>query len=297
MNRQFEARLYFPNVVTEEGEALRSLAVAIYRVYLKYAGSDVDFEVEETPLGPAAATLLDSEIHRVVEEAVVDRDKGEQIFSAELFYYKKGKQIDPMKPTWAVDPLDGSAILAKGRPYGFCTSIAFVEDGRVKAGLILDPFTLSFPTSSIGRVWFAEKGKGAFLNGQRLHPRKDNVSFEDATLAMQRVRTPDIPETLRLDRFWDELWTRRHTYTVSTSQILAYVEAITGELDGAVAHRGAQPWDIAAALLLAHETGGIKMTDLLGAELYPLERPNGVVLAPEKIHSRIVELASQAFLA
>lgn len=296
MNRQFEARLYFPDVATEEGEVLRSLAVAIHRVYLRYAGSDVDFEVEETPLGPAVATFLDNEIHRVVEEAVVNRDKGEQIFSAELFY-KKGKQIDPIKPTWTVDPLDGSAILAKGRPYGFCTSIAFVEDGRVRAGLILDPFTLSYSTRSIGRVWFAEKGNGAFLNGRRLQPRKDEVTFENATLAMQRVRTPDIQETLTLDRFWDEMWMRRHTYTVSTSQILAYVEAITGELDGAVAHLGAQPWDTAAALLLAQETGGIEMTDLLGREIHPLKRPNGVVLAPEQIHSRIVKLASQSLLA
>lgn len=296
MTNRFEVRLYFPDVVTDEGKVLQSLAVAIQEVYLKYAGSAISFTIEQTPLGPAAAISLDNEIHQKVEEAVNRRGRGEQILSAELFY-KKRQRIDSTKPTWAVDPLDGSAILAKGRPYGFCTSIAFLEDGRVKAGLILDPFTLSFSTTSIGRVWFAEKGNGAFLNGRRLQPRKDEVTFENATLAMQRVRTPDIPETLKLDGFWDELWTRRHTYTVSTSQILAYVEAITGELDGAIAHRGAQPWDIAAAMLLAHETGGIKMTDLLGAELYPLERPNGVVLAPEKIHSRIVELASQALLA
>lgn len=291
--KQFETNLYFPEITSAEGKALRILAVAIYELYHMQFAHCKDFTLVQTPLGPAATTFFDNNIHQVVEEEVNHKFNKPQILSAELFY-KQRLGIDPKKPTWVIDPLDGSAILARGRPYGFCTSIAYIEDGQTQVGLVLDPFTLSFPTGSVGRVWFSEKGSGAFLNGQRLMSRGDSVTFGNATLAMQRVRTPDIPETVDLDDFWDKLWMKRHTYTVSTSQILAYVEAINGELDGAVAHRGAQPWDIAAAMLLAQETGGLKMTDLLGQGLNPLERPNGVILAPKRIHRRIVELATQS---
>ena len=60
---------------------------------------------------------------------------------------------------WIVDPLDGTTNFAHGYPF-FCVSIAYELQGELHAGAIYAPF--------FDELFIAEKGKGAFLNGQRI---------------------------------------------------------------------------------------------------------------------------------
>ena len=61
--------------------------------------------------------------------------------------------------TWIVDPLDGTTNFLHGIPH-FAISIALERDGTMVAGLIYNPAT--------DEMFIAEKGKGAFLNDQRI---------------------------------------------------------------------------------------------------------------------------------
>ena len=201
------------------------------------------------------------------------------------------------KPMWVIDALDGTAAYCRKNISGFCTSMALVEKGEVRAALILNPFAVDISKNLIGEVFFAEKGKRAFLNGERVSIRNNDRPFGSLFLAMQQIRADGIPDSLKLDKFWEVLRTDRPCYKTNTAQIMAYAEAIVGRIDGAVMNHGAMPWDIAAALGLAGEVEGVRMTDLLGEPLNPLEKPNGVVVAPEWIHKEIVRLSSQALLA
>ncbi|MEC7361516.1 MAG: inositol monophosphatase family protein, partial [Pseudomonadota bacterium] len=71
---------------------------------------------------------------------------------------------DPEAPVWVVDPLDGTTNFLHGIPH-FAISIAVMEldaQGRktITAGSVFDPVKNEF--------FYAEKGKGAFLNERRL---------------------------------------------------------------------------------------------------------------------------------
>src|SRR5579864_9723220 len=61
--------------------------------------------------------------------------------------------------SWIVDPLDGTTNFLHGIPQ-FAISIALERDGAVIAGLIYNP--------AVDEMFIAEKGKGAFMNEQRI---------------------------------------------------------------------------------------------------------------------------------
>lgn len=61
--------------------------------------------------------------------------------------------------TWIVDPLDGTTNFLHGIPQ-FAISIALAREGTVIAGVIYNPAN--------DELYIAERGKGAFLNDQRL---------------------------------------------------------------------------------------------------------------------------------
>jgi len=61
--------------------------------------------------------------------------------------------------TWIVDPLDGTTNFLHGIPQ-FAISIGLEREGTIVAGLVYNPVT--------DELFTAERGKGAFLNDQRL---------------------------------------------------------------------------------------------------------------------------------
>src|SRR5437762_13422269 len=61
--------------------------------------------------------------------------------------------------TWIVDPLDGTTNFLHGIPQ-FAISIGLQREGTIIAGVIYNPAN--------DELYIAERGKGAFLNDQRL---------------------------------------------------------------------------------------------------------------------------------
>src|SRR2546421_5745035 len=60
---------------------------------------------------------------------------------------------------WYVDPLDGTTNFAHGYPV-FCVSLGLEHRGELIAGVLYDP--------TRNEMFTAEKGSGAFLNGERI---------------------------------------------------------------------------------------------------------------------------------
>src|ERR1700735_1729041 len=69
------------------------------------------------------------------------------------------REGDDKTHTWIVDPLDGTTNFLHGIPQ-FAISIALSREGTVIAGVIYNPAN--------EELYTAERGKGAFLNDQRL---------------------------------------------------------------------------------------------------------------------------------
>src|SRR5438128_708142 len=66
---------------------------------------------------------------------------------------------DDKTHTWIVDPLDGTTNFLHGIPQ-FAISIAHEREGAIVAGLIYNPVH--------DEMFTAERGKGAYLNDQRI---------------------------------------------------------------------------------------------------------------------------------
>lgn len=64
---------------------------------------------------------------------------------------------------WIIDPLDGTTNFAHNYQQ-FCTSIALAHKEKVILGAVFNPIT--------NELFFAEKGKGAFLNNQKISVSK-----------------------------------------------------------------------------------------------------------------------------
>ncbi|MGK6319949.1 inositol monophosphatase family protein [Sphingomonas sp. DT-204] len=192
---------------------------------------------------------------------------------------------DPDKPRWIVDPLDGTSNFLHGIPH-FAIAIA-VEDPRsaggrpeITHGMVYQPLT--------DEGFWAEKGRGAWLQGQRLRvsARRDLSEALIATgipflghgdfAEWSRIFGAIAPEVAGIRRFG------------SATLDLAWVAA--GRYDG-FWESGLQPWDIAAGVILIKEAGGF-ITDFRGQDR-ALER--GQVLAGNDVlHSRLHKLLANA---
>ncbi|HYF05867.1 MAG TPA: inositol monophosphatase [Patescibacteria group bacterium] len=64
------------------------------------------------------------------------------------------------KEYWIIDPLDGTMPYSRGL-HQFCVLMAYVKNGVVQFGGIYDP--------SHDELYIAARGKGAYLNGDRIH--------------------------------------------------------------------------------------------------------------------------------
>ncbi len=154
---------------------------------------------------------------------------------------------------WIVDPLDGTTNFLHGIPQ-FAISIALERERTIVAGVIYNPAN--------EELFVAERGKGAFLNDQRLR-------VAARTRLAEAVIGCGLPHLGRGD-----LALFRKEFAVVQEKVaglrrfgaaaldLAWVAA--GRLD---AHweRDLSPWDMAAGLLIVREAGGF-VTDLDGGD-------------------------------
>jgi len=91
-----------------------------------------------------------------------------------------------------IDPVDGSRNAISGIPF-YCTSIA-VADGK-QVGDIYLSYVLNLIN---GDEFWAEKGEGGFLNGERIVTQKDDIIYLTAYEAQSPAK--DIPSIIPFSR-------------------------------------------------------------------------------------------------
>jgi myo-inositol-1(or 4)-monophosphatase len=181
--------------------------------------------------------------------------------------------------TWIVDPLDGTTNFLHGIPQ-FAISIALERDGAIVAGLVYNPAT--------EEMFIAEKGKGAFLNEQRIRVAA-RKRLADAVIAcgLPHHGRPGIPLAQKeTEALQDKVAGLRRFGAASLD--LAWVAA--GRLD-AYWERHIQPWDMAAGLILVREAGGYA-SDCDGKE--DMFAKGEVVVGNETIHKQLLGVIKDA---
>jgi myo-inositol-1(or 4)-monophosphatase len=180
---------------------------------------------------------------------------------------------------WIIDPIDGTTNFLHGIPH-FAISIGLEMDGEVIAGLVFNPIT--------DEMYYAEKGKGAFLNDKRLRvsARSNLTDSVIATGIPFHGRPGHKPFLKQLERVMDKVAGVRRAGTASLD--LAYVAA--GRCDG-FWEAGLQPWDIAAGVILVREAGGF-ITELDGGKNFM--KSGNVLAANPKIHKLLLDILTAA---
>ena len=139
------------------------------------------------------------------------------------------------KRAFIVDPIDGTRGFIKGED-SWSVALAVVEDGIAIAGVVYAP--------ARDEMYEAARGEGVMLNGKPLIRRR--VPGRHAPLIPAPGAVHQELQAAGLD------YIRGPAYPS-----LAYrlVQVATGKLDAAVARRGSQDWDIAAASIILAEAG------------------------------------------
>ncbi|MFD1794822.1 inositol monophosphatase [Paracoccus aurantiacus] len=153
------------------------------------------------------------------------------------------KGEDPTR-RWIVDPLDGTTNFLHGLPH-WAVSIALEHKGEIVAGVIFD--------AAKDELYHAEKGNGAWMNGQRLRVsgRRQLIESIFAT-GIPFAGRGTLPASLQdLARLSPQTAGIRRFGSAALD--LAYVAA--GRYDG-YWERGVNAWDVAAGIVLIKEAGG-----------------------------------------
>ena len=179
---------------------------------------------------------------------------------------------------WIVDPLDGTSNYLQHFPV-WSVSIGLLHGDEIVAGVIYEPLR--------DIVYSAERGAGAFRNGQRMHVSAQE-RVEGSFLATGfPFRAQQFVKTYTAI-FQDVISIAKGVRRAGSAALdLAYTAA--GTFDGFF-EMHLSPWDVAAGSLLITEAGGV-VSDFSGGARW-LERGN-IVGAPEPVQRELVEMINR----
>jgi myo-inositol-1(or 4)-monophosphatase len=145
---------------------------------------------------------------------------------------------------WIVDPLDGTTNFLHGIPQ-FAISIGLEREGSVIAGLVYNPAS--------EEMFIAEKGKGAFMNEQRIRVA-GRKRLADAVVAcgLPHIGRGDLALAAKETGAIQAQVAGLRRFGAAALD-LAWIAA--GRLDG-YWERDIKPWDMAAGSILVREAGG-----------------------------------------
>lgn len=167
-----------------------------------------------------------------------------KILTPDCGFVSEEGNCEESKKRWILDPIDGTTNLVYD--YRMCSvSLALCEGDKITFGVVYNPFN--------GDLFTAERGKGAYYNGEKLKKAPDR-DLKDCLIEFgagsTRKAQADQAFALARDIFKNCLDIRR---ICSSALAICYVAA--GRLNGYFESK-LKPWDYAAASLILEECGG-----------------------------------------
>lgn len=145
---------------------------------------------------------------------------------------------------WCLDPLDGTTNFASGVPF-FAVSLALIRDRRPVLGAVYDPMREEF--------FFAERDKGAWLNGTKLTSPNHHLGLKHGVGLVDFKRLPSALATRLATR--PPYASQRSFGSVALDW--CWLAAGRGHV---YLHGKQKVWDYAAGTLILAEAGGRSAT-------------------------------------
>lgn len=254
-----------PSNYTQElklAEALARRAGEIIAQNLEM-GRDRVWKEDHTPV-----TVIDQQVNQLVIDQI------HQHFPTHSILAEEGSDLTRSQEyVWVCDPLDGTFPFMHGIPIS-TFALSLVRNGQPQLGVIYDPF--------MDRLFSAQVGEGAYLNGQRLHTARIS-SLNDASLGVifwqgnMDVYTPLLAKLVEAGG------------KIFNLVSIAYMDALvaTGDFAGVI-FPGSSPHDSAAAKVIVEEAGGV-FSSLTGAvDRYDGPVHGHIASANKAIHNQIL---------
>ncbi|MBN2466865.1 MAG: inositol monophosphatase [Deltaproteobacteria bacterium] len=221
-----------------------------------------------------AATKYDKIVDSLIIHAIRNQFPTHSILTEE-------SGLLPREPDWLwiVDSLDGTGNFANHNPL-FCLCIAVLYKGSLCLGTIYAP--------AINEFYWAEKGKGAYLNQTRIHVSKVSDAGKSYLFYCEGGDTDRTKTASLLTAIYPHVTDIRKLGAAGLET--AWVAAGRGE---AYVTTKIDPWDVAPGVLLVSEAGGA-VTDFAGKPWQP--QTTTFIASNREIHSQVVDLIGKIAL-
>jgi myo-inositol-1(or 4)-monophosphatase len=256
-------REFIETMLTEAAAQVRDLYRRRHDLSIQHKQGPMDF-----------VTAGDLQIQQYIHHAIAKMYPGDRLVAEE-----QGLDVAPDdrdQRCWVLDPIDGTHNFVVGLMPTFGVSLALVERGR--------PITGGVALPMLDQLLIAERGAGAWRDGQRLHVANHQV-LEEAKIEIDFSRLANRQFVLTRGRAIIETAGQIRS---QGSAVVGLCAVATGDGDGYV-HPSLKPWDYAASLLIITEAGGT-VSRLDGAEVHIFDGKDGILAANPALHARMLEL-------
>ena len=174
-----------------------------------------------------------------------------------------------------IDPIDGTTNFMQDYRCS-CISVALCKENDILLGVVYNPYT--------DEIFSAQKGKGAYLNGERIKVSDRPLSDGLALFGTSPYHPENTDETFALVRKVFD-FSRDIRRSGSAAYDICTVACGRREI---FFEKSLQPWDIAAGTLIVKEAGGTALT-YEGAAI-GFSSPSDVVFANPKAYEEFLAL-------
>jgi len=168
-----------------------------------------------------------------------------------FFGEETGSRARDAESLWLVDPIDGTKAFVREYAF-FSTQIALMRQGKIVLGVSSAPV--------YGELAYAERGQGAYLNGQRIRV-SDVATLEAAALSAGNIKSLALGEQ----------WTAYGCLVARVGRVRGYGDFLhyhllaAGKID-VVIESDVNILDIAPLVAIVEEAGG-RFTELAGGAI------------------------------
>ncbi len=203
-------------------------------------------------------TTADLLSEKIIKKLIQKNFPEDQILSEET--KSDIKNVLGVERLWVIDPLDGTVNFKNNMHYS-SVSIGYAEKGEVMLGVVYNPYTKE--------LFFAEKGKGAYGNGEKIHVRSIPKLSDAIVITDNSYNPDDIKKNLEIVLSINPVpWT-----LMKGSASLEMCEVAAGRAD-IFFQTALHPWDNCAGFLILKEAG---------AEIVNFRGENISFLSPEVV--------------
>lgn len=213
-------------------------------------------------------TKYDKFVDKLIIKKIVQKYPHHSLLTEESGLLKRNSEW-----LWIVDSLDGTVNFASGNPL-FSVCLALLHKNKLLMGIVYSPIIKEF--------YFAEKGKGAFLNNKKIRVS----TIKDLQKSYIFLCEGGDKNRQRTGKILTKIYPKVTDIRKLGSAGLETAWVALGRGDAYITTQ-IESWDVAAGVLLVGEAGG-KVTDFKGRPWRP-EKSN-LVFSNSKIHQNMVEI-------